>query len=162
MADLLYRAPIEHEPLKKNRFILRFPADLGISEWTVESAQRPHININPVEMPFLNTSTWVAGRYKWESINVSFRDFIAPSTAQALMEWARLCAESVTGRMGYAAGYKRDIEFELLDPAGNAIQRWILVNCWLSDIQGGDFTHSDDAVATLSGTLVMDYAILAY
>jgi hypothetical protein len=56
---------------------------------------------------FLNTSTYVAGRFNWDPITVKFRDPIGPSASQALMEWIRLCAESVTGRMGYAAGYKK-------------------------------------------------------
>ncbi len=39
-------------------------------------------------------------------MQVTFKDPIGPSASQALMEWFRLHAESVTGRMGYAAGYK--------------------------------------------------------
>jgi hypothetical protein len=101
MADLLMKMPLPYEPKRQNRFILRFPSSLGINEWFVESAARPHITINATEIPFLNTSTYVAGRFTWQTINVVFRDPIGPSAAQALMEWVRLCAESVTGRMGY-------------------------------------------------------------
>ncbi len=39
--------------------------------------------------------------FSGSTINVKFRDPIGPSASQALMEWVRLCAESVTGRMGY-------------------------------------------------------------
>ena len=42
---------------------------------------------------------------------------------QALMEWFRLHAESVSGRMGYASGYKKDIELEMLDPTGVVIEK---------------------------------------
>ena len=47
-----------------------------------------------------------------------FCDPIGPSAAQAIMEWVRLQSESITGRQGYAAGYKRPVELELemLDP----------------------------------------------
>ena len=72
MSDLLLKMPLVYEPLKKNRFVLRFPADLGIQEWTLVSAKRPSINQNPVEIPFLNTSTWVVGRYVWEDVTVTF------------------------------------------------------------------------------------------
>ena len=34
----------------------------------------PSVNINPVEIPFLNTSTYVAGRFTWNTISVTFRD----------------------------------------------------------------------------------------
>lgn len=160
--DLLQRIPLQFEPLRKNRWILRFPSDLGIAEWTLISASRPKITQNSQEIQFLNTSTWVLGRYTWDTIEVTFKDCIAPSTSQALMEWIRLHSESVTGRQGYAACYKRDIELEMLDPTGVSVQKWILKNCWLSNFNGGNLQYSDDGLAEVTCTIVMDYAILAY
>ena len=69
-----------------------------------------------------------------ETINVTFRDPIGPSASQALMEWVRLTAESVTGRMGYAAGYKKDLDLEMLDPTGVAVEKWILQGTFLTDV----------------------------
>lgn len=162
MSDLLTKIPNTYEPLRKNRFIFRFPSDLGIQEWTVESASRPNIQIASTEIQFLNTSTWVAGRYTWQTINITFRDLIGPSTSQAIMEWIRLCSESVTGRQGYAVGYKRDTELEMLDPTGAVVQKWILKGCWLSDANFDSLAYSDDAIATITATLRPDYCILAY
>lgn len=162
MGDLLTKIPLVYEPLRKNRWILRFPSDLGIQEWTLESAKRPSINQNAVEIQFLNTSTWVVGRYTWEDINVTLRDTIGPSTSQAVMEWIRLASESVTGRQGYAAGYKRDVELQMLDPTGAVVQKWILKNVFPTTSDFGDLSYSDDALATISLTLKMDYAILCY
>lgn len=162
MSDLLNRMPLQFEPLRKNRWLLRFPSDLGISEWMLTSANRPSIKQSSVEIPFMNTSTYVAGRYTWDSIQVTFKDPIAPSASQALMEWVRLCSESVTGRQGYAAGYKRDVELEMLDPSGVVVQKWILKNAWISDCQFGSLAYNDDGLAEINATLVIDYAILAY
>lgn len=162
MSDLLLKMPLVYEPLRKNRFILRFPADLGIQEWTLVSAKRPSINQNAVEIQFLNTSTWVLGRYVWDDITVTFRDPIGPSTSQAAMEWIRLGSESLTGRQGYAAGYKRDIELDMLDPNGVVAQKWILKNCFVVNCDFGELSMSDDSLAEVTATLKMDYAILAY
>lgn len=160
--DMLYKAPLSYEPKRKNRFILRFPSDLGIQEWTVESASRPKITQNPVEIQFLNTSTWVLGRYTWDDMTVTLRDMIGPSTMQAVMEWVRLHSESVTGRQGYAVGYKRDIELEMLDPTGVCVQKWVLKNAWISTCNFGSLGYGDDALADITANLVIDYAILAY
>ena len=162
MSDLLQRMPLQFEPLRKNRWVLRFPSDLGISEWTLTSAARPSIQQNSTKIEFLNTETYVVGRYTWDNITVMFRDPIAPSTSQALMEWIRLCSESVTGRQGYAAGYKRDVELEMLDPTGVCVQKWILKNAWISQCNFGSLAYSDDSLADITATLVIDYAILAY
>ena len=162
MADLLMKMPVPYEPKRKNRFILRFPSSLGINEWYVEAAKRPSIKIKETEIPFLNTSTFVAGRFNWDPIQVTFRDPIGPSAAQALMEWVRLHAESVTGRMGYGVSYKRDIDLEMLDPTGVVVEKWILQGTFLTSLDGGNLTYSDDGIAQLTAMLRMDRCILVY
>jgi hypothetical protein len=162
MDDLLMKMPIPYEPKRMNRFILRFPSSLGINEWFVESTARPKIKINSVPIPFLNTETYVAGRFNWDPISVKFRDPIGPSAAQALMEWVRLHAESVTGRMGYAAGYKKNVDLEMLDPTGVVVEKWILEGTFLTDVNFGELGYSQDGLATITASLRMDRCILAY
>jgi hypothetical protein len=162
MANLLMKMPVPYEPKKQNRFILRFPSSLGINEWFVITASRPKIAIGEVEIPFLNTSTWVAGRFTWDAIDVTFKDPIGPSAAQALMEWVRLHAESVTGRMGYAAGYKKDIELEMLDPTGVVVEKWILQGSMLTNVDFGSLDYSAEDIAEITATIRMDRCILVY
>ena len=162
MADLLMKMPVPYEPKRVNRFILRFPSSLGINEWYVASAARPSAKINSVAIPFINTSTYVAGRFEWNEIPVKFRDPIGPSAAQAVMEWIRLCAESVTGRMGYAAGYKKNVDLEMLDPTGVVVEKWILEGCFLTSANFGTLGYSADALATIDVSLRMDRCILVY
>lgn len=162
MSDLLLKAPLNYEPLRKNRWLFRFPSDLGIMEWWLSQASRPNIEQTEQEIPFLNTSTWVIGRYKWQQINCTFRDPIGPSASQAIMEWVRLHSESVTGRQGYAAGYKRDVELEMLDPTGVVVQKWILKNCMLTNVNFGELDYNSSDLATIQATLRFDYAILAF
>ena len=162
MADLLMKMPIPYEPKRQNRFILRFPSSLGINEWYVETTARPHITVNSVPIPFLNTETYVAGRFTWSMISTTFRDPIGPSASQALMEWVRLCAESVTGRMGYAAGYKKNVDLEMLDPTGVVVEKWILEGTWLQDVNFNNLAYNTDAIANITAQLRMDRCILVY
>lgn len=162
MSDLLLKMPLEYEPLRQNRWLMRFPSDLGIQEWWLSKASRPKITQNDVTIPFINTQTHVVGSYKWESIQVTFRDPIGPSASQAIMEWVRLHSESVTGRQGYACGYKRDVEIEMLDPTGVVVSKWILKNVMLTDVDFSTLDYSQDGLAEINATLVFDYAILAY
>ena len=162
MSDLLLKMPLNYEPLRKNRWLLRFPSDLGIQEWWLQSASRPKINQQETPIPFLNTSTYVVGKYQWETMQVALRDPIGPSASQAIMEWIRLHSESVTGRQGYAAGYKRDVELELLDPTGVVVQKWILKNTMCTNADFGDLSYDSDELANITITLRFDYAILAF
>lgn len=162
MADLLMKMPIPYEPKRQNRFVLRFPSSLGINEWFVESTARPKITVASTEIQFLNTSTFVAGRFNWEPLNVTFRDPIGPSASQALMEWVRLCAESVTGRMGYAAGYKKNVDLELLDPTGVVVEKWILEGTFLTSTDFGALDYKSDAIANITASMRMDRCVLVY
>lgn len=162
MADLLMKMPIPYEPKRKNRFIMRFPSSLGINEWFVESASRPKISIGKTEIQFLNTSTFVAGRFNWEEISVKLRDPIGPSAAQAIMEWIRLCAESVTGRMGYAAGYKKNVDLEMLDPTGVVVEKWILEGVFIISADFGSLAYNEENIADISISLRPDRCILVY
>ena len=162
MSDLLLKTPLNYEPLRKNRWLVRFPSDLGIQEWWCSSAARPTITQEETGIPFLNTSTWVVGRYTWDTIQVTFRDPIGPSASQAIMEWVHLHSESVTGRQGYAVGYKRDIELEMLDPTGVVVSKWILKNAMLTSVNFGDLDYSSSELATIQATIRYDYAVLAY
>lgn len=157
--SLLQKMPLVAEPKKKNRWLFRFPSDLGIQEWWLSSASRPSLTQNEVEIPFLNTSTYVLGRFNWEPIDVTFRDPIGPSATQSLMEWARLHSESVTGRQGYSQGYKRNIEIEMLDPTGVVVEKWVLEATMLTNVVFGDLSMDDDGIAEITATLRFDRAI---
>lgn len=163
MSDLLLKAPINYEPKRQNRFLFRFPSDLGIQEWWITTAARPSVTINSTTWNFLNTSVDIPGSYKWQPIQITMNDPIGPSAAQAVMEWLRLHAESATGRMGYAAGYMRDIELVMLDPTGVVIEKWSLVNTFLSNNVGfGSLNYSSTDIANIQITLNYQRALLLY
>lgn len=162
MSNLLFQAPIKYEPLRQNRFIFSFPADTGIQSWWVSSSALPSINQKDIEIPFMNTSTWVLGRYVWDSITVKLKSLIGPSTSQAVMEWVRLGSESVTGRQGYAAGYKRNVTIQMLDPTGVAVQKWVLINAFITTANFGALDYGSDTLSEVDITLRYDYAILVY
>ena len=162
MADLLMKMPAPYEPKRVNRFIVRFDSSLGINEWFVTSAARPSAKINSVAIPFLNTSTYVAGRFEWNEIRMTFKDPIGPSASQALMEWFRLHAESVTGRMGYAAGYKKNVDLEMLDPTGVVVEKWKLEGCFITDLNFNELDYSRDDLASITCSLRMDRCIQIY
>ena len=127
----------------------------------------PGVQVSEIDLtnvvPAVSSTTGAfAGQFKWGSIDVTFRDPIGPSASQALMEWVRLHSESVTGRMGYAAGYKKDLDLEMLDPTGVAVEKWILQGTFLTDVNFDSLGYSDDALATITATLRPDRCILVY
>ena len=160
MADMFRPVPVEQEPLRKNRFALEFPSELGIDSFMVQTSGKPKIEINSVEIPYMNTSTFVAGRYKWAAIDIEFIDVIGPSTTQKIMEWIRLHAESATGRMGYAIGYKKNLVLKALDPSGVEVQKWTLVGSFITNGEFDDFDYSADDISKVKITIQPDRCLL--
>jgi hypothetical protein len=64
--------------------------------------------------------------------------------------------------MGYAAGYKKDVNLEMLDPTGVVVEKWILEDTFLTSVNFDSLAYSQDAIATISATLQMDRCILVY
>ena len=161
MADMFKPVPIEQEPKRKNRFVLEFPTELGIDSFIVQTAGKPKLSINNVEIPHINGSTWVAGRSIWQTMDITFIDVVGPSGTQKLMEWVRLIYESATGRMGYAIGYKKNLVLKALDPTGIEVEKWTLIGSYITNIDFGGYDHSDDALADISITIQPDRCLLA-
>jgi len=161
MAEMFRPVPVEQEPKRKNRFVLEFPTELGIESYLVQTSGKPSIEINSTEIQYMNTSTWVAGRYKWNTIEISFIDVIGPSTTQKVMEWVRLHAESATGRMGYAIGYKKNLTLLALDPTGVQVEKWQLIGCTITNASFDDYDYSADDVSTVKVTIQPDRCLLS-
>jgi len=162
MADLLRQVPIEYELIRVNRFELQFPTELGIESWMVQKAKRPSLKINSVKIPFMNTIFSVAGQYEWEAMEIEFIQTIGPSTSEKLIEWVRLHVESLTGRMGYFAGYAKDLVLTSLDPTGVAVEQWTLQNCWVTDADFGQNDHGDDGLQMIKITIQPQWCVKNY
>jgi hypothetical protein len=64
--------------------------------------------------------------------------------------------------MGYAAGYKKDIDLEMLDPTGVVVEKWILYGTFLTDVNFNNLDYKTDALATITAALRMDRCVLVY
>jgi hypothetical protein len=64
--------------------------------------------------------------------------------------------------MGYAAGYKKNVDIEMLDPTGVVVEKWILEGTFLTDVGFGTLDYKSDGLADISATLRMDRCILVY
>jgi hypothetical protein len=64
--------------------------------------------------------------------------------------------------MGYAAGYKKIVYLEMLDPTGVVVEKWLLQNTFISDVDFGSLSYSQDAIADISATLRPDRCVLIY
>lgn len=150
MAEMIRGIPFDYEPKRANRFYAEFPTELGIEVWKIQKFTRPSMTINKTDIKFMNETDYVSGSYVWNEMDLTFLDVIGPSTSQQLMEWVRLHAESLTGRMGYAQGYKKNIYLKSVDPTGVEVEKWLLEKCLITSIAFGDNDYASDDVNTVT------------
>ncbi|HPM21464.1 MAG TPA: hypothetical protein PLY35_09485 [Thermotogota bacterium] len=151
--------PLKFEPKQVNRFIMYVD---DIPSYIIQAADRPKIQIGEVEMPHMNSTWYVAGKPKWQTMSVELYDPIDTSGTQAVMNWIRSCYEAVTGRMGYSDFYKREIRLNALGPAGDIVEEWILKGAWITNPDFGKYDWKSEGLLNITLTIRYDYALLNY
>lgn len=147
------------EPKRKFRWIMAID---GIDAFTLKTAARPSLTFGEVVMDFINTKRYVSGKQTWNPITITTHDPIAPSAAQKVMDWIRLNYEPLTGRMGYAAFYKKDFQLKMLDPQGTVIELWDITGGWIQESNFGELDMAADDNAEISFTIRFDSAVLSF
>jgi len=163
MADLLNPNEMFYtvfEPKVQNRFI--FSVD-GIPAFTIKKTDRPKLTQEKKTIDYINIQRYYKGKSVWNDISLELYDPIAPSGAQAVMEWVRLHHESVTGRDGYLDFYKKDCTISVLGPVGDKVEEWVLKGAQITNAEFGslDWTSMGDSL-NITITLAYDYAVLQY
>jgi len=147
------------EPKLGNRFIMEIN---GIESYIIKTASRPTFTSEVVELDHINVKRKIKGKSTWDDVNITLYDPIVPSGAQQVMEWIRTSHESLTGRDGYAAFYKKDITFYLLGPVGDKIEQWTLKGAFITSANFGELDWASNDPVSIELTLAYDYAILEY
>lgn len=147
------------EPKLANRFIMEIN---GIESYMIKTASRPTFTSEVVELDHINVKRKIKGKSTWDDVNITLYDPIVPSGAQQVMEWIRTSHESLTGRDGYAAFYKKDITFYLLGPVGDKVEQWTLKGAFITQANFGELDWTSNDPLSIELTLAYDYAILEY
>ena len=147
------------EPKTKNRFIMEVE---GVPSFLIRAANRPSIEFEEIELNHINVKRYVKGKASWQPLDITLYDPIVPSGAQAVIEWIRLHHESATGRDGYQDFYKKNINFQVLGPVGDIVEKWTLYGTYIQDATFGDLDFSSSDPVEITLTLRYDYAILEF
>ena len=147
------------EPKLSNRFIMEIN---GIESYIIKTANRPTFTSEVVELDHINVKRKIKGKSTWDDVTITLYDPIVPSGAQQVREWIRTSHESLTGRDGYAAFYKKDVTFYILGPVGDKVEQWTLKGAFINSANFGDLDWSSNDPVSIELTLSYDFAILEF
>jgi hypothetical protein len=154
--DVGQMLPTKFQPKLSNQFLLNIE---GIDNFLVKSCSRPNQTVEPIELPWMNSTRKIAGKTKWEDMSVALHDSIAPSTMQQVLAWHRLQHESISGRNGYPDFYKRDIQLLEIDPVGNVIGQWDIKGAFITGMAGGEYAYENSTPVEVTLTIAFDNAV---
>jgi len=147
------------EPKVQNRFIMYVD---GIPAYLIKKAASPQFDAGEIILDHINVYRKVKCKVKWQDMNLELYDPITPSGAQAVMEWARLAHESVTGRDGYSDFYKKDLVLNVLGPVGDIVSEWVIKGAYVKSANFGEYDWASESAVNISLTVAMDYCVLNF
>lgn len=149
----------EYEPKRGFRWILELD---GIDAFTAKTASRPSKEHQDITIDWINEKRFLAGKGEWKEIDIELNDPIAPSQSQKVLEWLKLVHDDTTGRMGYAAVYKKTFNLKMLDGQGLVVEKWKCVGAWPKSVQFGALDYAQNDPVTVKFTVRADKWLLEY
>jgi len=152
---------------RKFRYTIQFSGPWGkVPEHYVKVAARPQLEIDELEIQFLNASTWIPGKGRWQPLNITYID-VAGSEMQGLYDWAATIYDFQTyGQKGIdlpqseRKGWAGDGLLALYDGCGAVVEKWTLKNCFIQAINFGDLDYSSNDECTIEVTVRYDKAFI--
>lgn len=144
------------EPKRKFRWYLEID---GIDSFVMKTGARPQLTFEEITIDWNNQKRFLSGKPTWNPINITLHDPVSPSASQKVLEWIRINWEQTTGRMGYAADYKKDIVLKMLDPQGTVVELWDVQGAWILDSNFGDLDYASSDPVEISLQIRFDHAI---
>lgn len=132
--------PLPYEPMRQNRYLVRFPEEFGISEYFVKSTSRPTIRRTNV------------GMLEWDDIEFKFHDPITPSVQQILFNF-------INGDNGFHN--RLEIKIQMLDPTGVVVSEWVVYG-FIKEIDFGELSYDSDELSQCRMVFGIDNAILNF
>lgn len=148
------------EPVLQHRFIMSID---GIPSYLIKKISGIGFDDGEVIIDHINSYIKFRQKRRWNDITLSLYNPVSPSGAQAVMEWARLGYETVTGRAGYGDFYWKDVTFNAIDGVGNTVNEWVIKKAFIKSVSNfGDWDWSASEYTTIEMVLGNSGMILNY
>lgn len=141
---------------RKFRWLMEISTPCGfVPAHFCKTAARPNLDIDEVELNFLNGVTWLPGKGKWQPITVSYYD-VADSSMSGLLSWIATVydfTDPVNMKMSEKAGWAGTALLTMLDGCGKPLEYWLLEDCFPQSVNWGDLDMGSTDLCELELTI---------
>jgi len=152
-----------HEPKRVYRWVL----NMGhIPQWIVKKVNKPSYEVSSTEHKYLNHTFYYPGRVTYEAVGVTLVDPVDPDATWTMMEILRESGYDIptspdsliTISKARATNALGLVTISQIDPDGNIIDGFDLINAWVSKTNFGELDYENDTLVDLVLELRYDFA----
>jgi hypothetical protein len=122
----------------------------------VKVAARPNLNVDETEINFLNATTWIPGKARWETMSVTYID-VATAEMASLYNWLASVynfTDPINLQMGsQRKDYTATGVLKLWDGCGQLLETWTMRDVWPTNVNFGELDYSSSDEVTIELTL---------
>lgn len=152
-----------YEPQRGHNFelLLTIPGggDANILLKSVETSLGISHNSEPLALPYMNETVYIAGRPLYAPGAVVYRDMVNMGVYTMIEGWYQLVYNAYTSEIGYAADYKSMGTLTMYDVKGLIQRSWELIGIWPQDISQEAPSHVNGDIMRLNVTFQFDKAV---
>lgn len=129
----------------------------------VQSASKPKIAHEPVEVHSYNSTAYYAGKHKWESVQVVLKDDMTNNVSKLVGHQLQKQLNHFE-QTAFASGinYKFVMIIETMDGGNDTVvETWTLEGCFLENVEYAELDYQESGFQTISLTVRFDNATLA-
>lgn len=129
----------------------------------VKLANRPALDIDELEINYLNGTTWVPGRARWQQLNVTYID-VASAEMSLLYSWMATHFDfSQQNQRNHITqserqGWESTATLKMFDACGQELEQWVMEGVWPVSVNFGDLDYSSSDECNIELTLRYDTA----
>lgn len=156
-------------PKQKNRWRITF-ANLGggansqpLSMQAI-TVQRPILQFDEIQLDRYNSRAWIAGKYTFEPISLSFEDDVTGSASRVIQaqlqkqQWLIGAEGQWLAATGEGSLYKFVTYLDMLDGNDQVTEKWTIEGCWLQQVDYTDLDAASGEVVLITVNLRYDHA----
>jgi hypothetical protein len=145
------------------QFCCNQPTPQTVAREFVKVGNRPQIDIEEVEINYLNAKTWIPGKGTWQTLGITYYDVsgtvptMSGGSTTSILGWIATiydftnpCCLTMNSTPAAYEGLARLI---LWDGCGAPLEGWILRHVWPTSVNWGDLDMSSSEECTIELTL---------
>jgi len=156
-------------PRQKNRWRITFAnlgggADSQPLSMQAVTVTRPVISFDEVQLDRYVSRAWIAGKYTFEPITLSFEDDVSGTAATVIQaqlqkqQWLTGAEGQWLAASGEGSLYKFVTYLDLLDGNDQVTEKWTIEGCWFQQVDYTDLDMAASDAVLITTTLRYDHA----